>query len=298
MRKVPVLLTTMLLLTALTLSAGMPIPPEVKAIVTFIFAPNEGGTLVPNGTGFFVGVRNPEKQDSFFVYIVTAKHVIQKPDRSTYFPTVFVRVNKKEGEAEILRLDLVPEGPLKNIFVHEDSAVDVAVIPALLDPNKYDFKFLPGDYLTTKEDFEKLKIREGSDVFFTGLFLPHVGAHRNYPIVRFGRVALVTSEKVSWDAIPTELYLVESGSYGGSSRLPVFFYLGADREPGGLIVGNIVLKLAGVMKGSFGEGRAITFAETARVPIVVSNMGIAAVVPAYKLHEILFGKELESLRKR
>ncbi len=298
MEKLPLLLTAILLLAALSLSAGMPIPPEVKAIVTFIFVPNEEGTLVPNGTGFFVGVRNPEKQDSFLVYIVTAKHVIQKPDRSTYFSTVFVRVNKKEGEAEILRLNLVPEGPLKNVFVHQDATVDVAVIPALVDPNKYDFKFLPDDYLTTKEDFAKLKIREGSDVFFTGLFLLYLGAHRNYPIVRFGRVALVTSEKVSWDAIPTELYLVESGPYGGSSGSPVFFYLGADREPGGLIVGDIVLKLAGIMKGSFGEGRAITFAETARVPMVVSNMGIAAVVPAYKLHEILFGNELKSWRKR
>jgi hypothetical protein len=33
--------------------------------------------------------------------------------------------------------------------------------------------------------------------------------------------------------------------------------------------------------------------ETKKTPISLSNMGIAAVVPGYKLHELLFSEELK-----
>lgn len=275
----------------------MPIPPEVKKVVAFIFIPSEDGKLVPNGTGFFIGVKIPDKPETFAVYLVTVKHVLQKPNSDSFFPAVFFRLNRKEGEAEMIHFPLIKEGLKKNIFMHEDPSVDLAVVPLLPNQNKYDFKFLPDDFITTKDDFVKLKIREGSEVFFTGLFLSHLGEHKNYPIVRFGKVALVSEEKIDWDGVSTELYLIESMSYGGNSGSPVFFYLGAEREPGTLFVGNPVFKLAGVIKGFFGEKRPLEIVETARVPIVNLNIGISAVIPAYKLNEILFSEELKKQRK-
>jgi hypothetical protein len=59
---------------------------------------------------------------------------------------------------------------------------------------------------------------------------------------------------------------------------------------------NPVMKLAGIMKGFFGEQQKIKFIETVKVPVVSSNLGIAAVIPAYKLHEILFSDNLKKLR--
>ena len=94
-----------------------------------------------------------------------------------------------------------------------------------------------------------------------------------------------------------DLYLMESSSYGGNSGSPVFFYLGADRQPGALILGSPVLRLAGVMMGTFQDIQPVRFIEQAPVPISVASMGISAVIPAYKLHEILFGEELTKARE-
>ena len=278
------------------IAMATPIPSEVKSVVAFIFIKNEEGKLIANGTGFFVGVRNPSNPDSFSVYLVTAKHVLYKPNTKDFLDMVFVRLNKKEGGSQIGVIPIITEGEKRNVFTHSDSSVDIVVIPFLPDQEKFDFKFLPDDSITTKEEFKELKIREGSDVFFTGLFTPYPGAERNYPIVRFGRVALVTDEKIEWQGELMDLYLIEAGSYGGNSGSPVFFYLGSDREPGSIMVGSPILKLAGVMKGTFLDAHEIKVVETKEVPIAVSSMGIAAVVPGYKLHEILFSDELKEKR--
>lgn len=273
-----------------------PIPPEVKSVVTFIFIEGKNKKLIPNGTGFFVGVKNPSYQKKYNVYMVTAKHVLYKPKTTEFLDKVYIRINKREGGSEVGLVPIKSEGKDRNIFTHEDTAVDIAVIPLLPDQEKFDFKFLPDEMVTTKADYYKLKIREGSDVFFTGLFAPFTGTEKNYPVVRFGRVALVSDEKIPWDGRLMDLYLIEAGSYGGNSGSPVFFYLGSDREPGGLVVGAPILKLAGVMQGTFLDAQEIKAVETKKVPISTSSMGIAAVVPSYKLQEILFGEELLKVR--
>lgn len=274
----------------------MPVPPEVKKVVAFIFTLDKAGKPVAQGTGFFVGMENPQNPNQFRVYIVTAKHVLQTNDRKSWLPSVFVRLNKKDSGSDMLRLDIVADGAEKNIFVHEDTTVDIAVVPALPDQAKYDFKFLPDELLTTKEDYQKLNISEGSEVFFTGLFFPYIGEQRNYPIVRFGRVALVTDEKVNFGGVKTELYLMEANAYAGNSGAPVFFYLGADRQPGSIIIGDPVLKLAGIISGRFNDVVPVQITQTEAVPIVAPNLGIAGVVPAYKLHEILFSEEFKNQR--
>ncbi len=274
-----------------------PIPSQFKSVVAFIFIENGKGKLVPNGTAFFVGVKNASDPNIFSVYLVTAKHVLYKPNTTKFLDKVFVRLNKKDGGSEIGAIPIKTEGEKRTVFTHNDPNVDIAVIPFLPDQAKYDFKFLTDDMITTKEVYKDLKIREGSEIFFTGLFSHHPGVERNYPIVRFGRVALVTDEKIEWEpGKQMDLYLVEVGSYGGNSGSPVFFSLGSDREPGSIIIGPPIYKLAGVMKGTFLEAREIKVVETKKVAYAPSSMGIAAVVPGYKLHELLFSEEVKKSR--
>ena len=272
-----------------------PIPAEIKSVVCFVFIEKDS-KLVPNGTAFFVGVQIPSKPSSFKVYLVTARHVLYKPETTEFLDKVYIRLNKKDGGSEVGIIPIKTEGADRTVFLDSDPSVDIAVIPFLPDESRYDFKFLPEEFITTKEDYSKLKIREGSDIFFTGLFMPYPGAEKNYPVVRFGRVALVTDEKINWKGIPMTLYLIEAGSYGGNSGAPVFFYLGSDREPGSLVVGPPVLKLAGIMQGTFLDAQEIKVINTKTTPISLSNMGIAAVVPAYKLHDLLYSKELKQQR--
>lgn len=171
------------------------IPPEVKSLVVFIFIEKEG-KLVANGTAFFVGVKKASEPTIFSVYLVTAKHVLCKPDTTEFLDKVFIRVNKKDGGSEVGIIPIKVAGDNRTVFLHNDASVDIAVIPFLPDQERFDFKFLPDEFITTKEAYNTLKIREGSEIFFTGLFAHYPGAEKNYPVVRFGRVALVTDEKI------------------------------------------------------------------------------------------------------
>jgi hypothetical protein len=274
----------------------MPIPPEVKSTVAFVFLKDEKGKMIPNGTGFFVGVKNPSDPNKVALYFVTAKHVIQKPGTTEFRDNIHIRMNKRNGGIINFPLPLNFKGMPRIVYFHRDLSVDLAVIN--MEPNQelLDFKYIPSEMITSKEEYKKLSIREGSDIFFTGLFLPYYGAERNYPVVRFGRVALVTEEQIEWNGELMDLYLIEIGAFGGNSGSPVFFYLGSDREPGSVAVGNPVLKLAGVMKGTFFDSRPVKEIEVNKKSISFSSMGIAAVVPGYKLHEILHGDELKQKR--
>jgi hypothetical protein len=57
-----------------------------------------------------------------------------------------------------------------------------------------------------------------------------------------------------------------------------------------------VLKLAGIMKGTFNQGAPIVVTTNAPQLLAPQNMGIAAVVPAHLLHEALFQEKLSKAR--
>jgi hypothetical protein len=190
------------------------------------------------------------------------------------------------------------------VFTHSDPTADIAVVPAFPKQDVFDSKVIPSEMIMGKE-FGDLNIAERSDVFFTGLFTAYLGEHRNNPIVRFGSVAMQPEDRILWQegtkpAQLVTLYLLETQSYGGNSGSPVFFSLGSDRVPGSIVVGPPVIKLAGVMRGSFNENRAIGLvqpnAAPAAIPVSSQNIGIAAVTPAYLLKEVLFSQELKKFR--
>jgi len=270
---------------------------EIKQCTTFIFI-EEDGQSIPNGTGFFVGVKNEESPDNYNVYLVTAKHVLQDVN-GNYLPIIVIHLNKLDGTSQLIKIELN-----KNIeiFSHSDNDVDIACFNCLPDQKVFDFKFIQNDLISTNEIIEKNGIAEGEEIFFTGLFTSHLGQKRNQPIVRFGKVALMSEEKIEWKekAKPAkflDLYLFECQSFGGNSGSPVFFQLNPLRRPGQLSLGGPVIFLAGVMRGSFLTGSELQIAETDNKIFSLQNIGIAAVTPAQKLHEILFSEKLIELRK-
>lgn len=276
--------------------AGMPIPPETKKCVGFIFRKDSAGRDIPIGTGFYVATQSPDKKQQHG-YLVTAKHVLQSGATGrTYLAEVIVRLNRKGGGTETCEIPLQTEGREKNVFFHKDASVDVCVIPLPYDFSSLDVIFLPTSWVTSKQQFEQLKISEGSDVFFVGMFTPHLGKSKNYPVARFGRVALLSDEKIDFGGEPQDLYLIETFSFGGNSGSPVFFYLGSDRDPGALIVSRPIVKLAGIMTGAFSKTLSIVKDQKIAGQIPLNNMGIAAVTPAYTLWEVIFSDELKGFR--
>jgi hypothetical protein len=288
------------------------IPSEVKKVVTFIFLADAQGNLLRDektnnpiayGTGFFVGVKS-EDGSGTYGYLVTAKHVL-KDSEGHDLNRVYLRLNKRQGDAEFVPLDLAKDGQ-RTVYTHPDASVDIAVVPALPPEATFDFKVIPDDMISTKATFDEFNVAEGSDVFFLGLFTTYYGEHKNNPIVRFGRVAMFPDDPIDWADYQgqpiqhAQLYLIETQSYGGNSGAPVFFSLGSDRSPkGGFILGSPVLKLAGIMKGRFNDvNPALGHLEspTASTVITLPSIGIAAVTPSYFLNEILFSDELKKFR--
>ncbi|GEM_PF-684465 len=304
-----------LVVSLVTPSFAMTVDPLVKETVAFVFLPDQehSGKFIPQGTGFFIAVKSTDNPETSFGYFVTAKHVFQNKDKKDWITKIYVRLNKQDNTSEYIPIDLFPKGERKNIFTSTDPTVDIAIIPAKIDHKKYKVRFLGEEFLTTKSDFGKFNIKEGTEVFFTGLFTSHIGEQRNYPIVRFGRVALIPEEKIRIEEnIKTDLYLIEANAYGGNSGSPVFFHFGVDRTPGSITVGPPLLKLAGVISLQFWDEIPVKFIPVPRqkskktsqaedqkiVPIVNPNVGIAGVVPAYRVQEILFGDELIEKRKQ
>ena len=128
MKKPLVLLFVILILTKATLCLAVPIPPDAKRIVTFIYVPDKSGDLTLHGTSFFVGVKSPDT-DMYTVYLVTAKHVLQMPDTELLSPLVALRLNKQDGGTNQLLVSLIPKGSGKNLFLHKDPTVDLGVNP-------------------------------------------------------------------------------------------------------------------------------------------------------------------------
>ena len=161
----------------------------------------------------------------------------------------------------------------------------------------YDSMVLHYGMLTTKETFRNLGIQEGSEVFFVGMFTPHLGTQCNTPIFRFGKVCLITDEKISFLGQEQELYLIEASVYGGNSGSPVFFRIGYENPPGVSFGSPPGVALAGVVEGRFNDEVLVKTIPAGSTNATFPSLGISVVTPAYKLHEILFSDELKAARE-
>jgi hypothetical protein len=290
---------------------AMQTPPDIKKVATLILVDRGNGT-VGVGTGFFVGIGMASHPDRSFAYFVTAKHVLFDPALGSAMPnTVTVRTNKKCGGYQDDTFPVSLAGGSKNVFLHGDPTVDLAVLNAGPGVTEFDIVLVSESMFAPRDALVSRAVREGADVFLVGMLSMYWGKEKVYPICRFGKLALAADEKVPWNGRLESLYLVEVSPSGGNSGAPVFFYLGPDAEPGSLTVGNPTLLLAGVVKGFFSDTQPIMEqvakdGKTSRSPlktasgndiVTISNSGIAAVTPAYVLRELLFSDEMVAARR-
>jgi hypothetical protein len=263
------LLLTFLLAVSSLLEAKVPL--QVKKSVTFIFAKDSSKGLIPLGTGFFVLLRDNQNTDTTnFGYLVMTRSAITKQNGS-FFDSIYIRINRKDGYSDTLSIPLVQNG-VPRYAVHPDSTVDLAMVPAFPDGNRYDFLFTPVGMIAPIDFFKKENITEGDEVFYTGMLDSHIGVFKNIPVVRFGKVAQLSEEKYSTKNGYTELYLAEIEITNGSNGSPLYYYTPAGKDSANAKV-SAKLSLAGIISGNYGEGKL--------------NNGLVSVVPAYKLNELL-----------
>lgn len=246
------------------------------------------------GTGFFVYVADPRLPGRGVTWLVTNKHMLRPPERP-YFDKVGVRFNLKEPLPDGTyvtneTVDVMDAAGNLKWVTSSDGSVDLALTIAIPGAN-VDSDTVPTDIFVTKDVFKSQRINENDDVLFTGLYAGYPGRKRNFPIVRHGKLALVTDERIPIDARDArkteELVLAEITSFGGNSGSPVFVRLGGVREGGPPAFGYSYY-LLGVMQGFFSENSDVLFDITASMRGTVSqNSGIAAVIPAQKILDVL-----------
>jgi hypothetical protein len=266
------------------------------------------------GTGFFIYAVDPRLgRDRGITYLVTNKHMIREPNSAgllgagPYFKTLDVRVNTVQINADgtqfaHLTVNVVDaSGSLMWFTNNTDNTIDLALTPIHLDAS-FEYKTIPTEMFATKELFAKEHVNENDEVLFAGLFAWNPGAKKNYPIVRHGKLARLSEERIPLDRsnplITTEVHLADVMSFGGNSGSPVFLREGGIREGSPTMTGGYSYYLLGIMQGFFPEGMDVAV-DVARLKGEASqNSGIAAVIPADKILDLLESPRAQAFRER
>ncbi len=231
------------------------------------------------------------------IYLVTAKHVAAQVQGREFV----VRMNSKDQEQAIWVRGRCTD---RFYFHPTDPSVDAAVIPYAPSREKFDYEAIPTTMFLTDEIVRSGSVGPGDEVFLTGLFVHFFGSKKNVPIVRHGNVAMLPTEKVSTKIGETDAYLIEARSIGGLSGSPAFVRKTVNIKTSEEGEGEIIsapsgrgIYLMGLMHGHWdipseekNDMRATD--EEGKV-----NMGIAIVVPATKILEVINQEELMQSRR-
>jgi len=268
------------------------IPDDIRRGVVFIGLPGPASdgteTIRYKGSAFFVTIGSD--QPNQFTYLVTAAHVAASVAGKQFY----IRMNRKDGKSAVL---LCCDGSEEWFRHPTDPSVDVAVLPYAPPPEaEVEWTTAPVEVLATHENLSScnLAIGSGDEVYIVGLFTKHSGNSVNIPIVRTGNIAMMPEEKIRSSTFgDMEAYLVEARSIGGLSGSPVFVRSG-ESKGGRILYDRNTLSLLGLVHGHFDvEVDGVEGAEIGNI-----NSGIAVVVPAEKIAEVLYQPELESQRAR
>ncbi len=245
------------------------IPSQVKKSVAFIFMKDSTNRLQPVGTGFFMLLNARQNGDTAnFGYLVTSKSSFKRSN-GTMFDSVFIRINRKDGYSDTLIIPLTLNG-VPRYFVHPDSTVDLAMVPAYPDAGRYDFLFTPVNMIASLDFLKKEMITEGDEFFSTGMLSSHIGIFKNIPAVRFSRMIQLSEEKYPVASSFSELYVIDSPFSTGSNGSPFYYYVPASKDT----AVSAKFLLAGVISDLY--PRSIT-----------EKTGLTAVVPGYRLLEMM-----------
>lgn len=265
------------------------------------------------GSGFLVHVRFDQNRDWSEVYVVTNRHVVIGAK------TPVVRMNRKDGDVEYISTDL------SQWTLHQDGD-DIAVLPIRFRYEEVRYWSVASELFLSHPISAAQDVGIGDEAFMVGRFINHEGAEKNAPSVRFGTIAMMPTERIhSPYGIDQESFLVEVRSLPGYSGSAVFLYTAN-------AMNDMSMMRDGIPRPAdiqfFGKGsnalEAVRFLKPKgpyllgidwchiprRAPVrnasgspvdgdwyVEENTGMAGVIPAWKIMEVLNCEELVMQRK-
>jgi len=148
-----------------------------------------------------------------FLYVVTAAHVIN-PGRSPV-----VRLTTDVHGTVLLEMSA-------ESWIRHPDGDDVAVCPLGPAAELPQIPFIPEGAFAMEGAVESEGVGVGDEAFFIGRFVNHDGRQRNAPTARFGNVSMLPGEPVRHTGfqLDQESFLVEMRSLPGYSGSPVFVY--------------------------------------------------------------------------
>jgi len=244
------------------------------------------------GSGFLVSVpsQNPNLgPNGGYLFAVTNRHVIDEG-------ATVARLNTADGGFDVF--------PFPKSRWVPSATDDLAVCPMpLIDGAQFRFKAVPTKHFLRKEHIADWGIGPGDTAFMVGRFINHEGIQRNQPTVRFGSIAQMPWEPIRYElggkTHDQESFLVEVRSIGGYSGSPVFLFVDPlyHRDEKKSISRDRNTWLLGIDWGHIRDWVTLhsqdrkPMTNAAQVPL---NTGVAGVIPAWKLLELL---EIDSLKK-
>lgn len=291
---------------------GMRVPDQLLKCVVFIgidVLDSQTGTksFKLGGTGFIVSVPAEKVPDMWFCYLVTAKHSVDKIAGRPFG----VKANTTDGQSMVF---MSRAGWKWWFHPTEEDAVDVAVTPWRIEPHE-DIIAIPVGMFLTDDVIHEHHIGCGDEVFIMGLFSFLHGNERNISLVRIGNLAMMpgknlVSGRLSGRMANIEAYLIEARSIGGLSGSPAFvrenvlqemFVKSRTKTEKKLVCHSGDFYLLGLMHGHWStlpenKNEVEIIPETQDEDRV--NLGIAIVVPAKKILEVINQPKLIEERRR
>lgn len=275
----------------------MRIKQDIRQTVAFVGHMDTGEAFQAAGTAFLL-------MHDRLLYLVTARHIAEQLGDDPFY----LFMNHNDGgriNAHLDLLELADKG--YRWFFHEDPNVDLAVLPACFDLERFGWNFLlfSSEMAVIREQNPSV-IGCGDFCYVVGLFSLHPGKGRITPVVHTGHIAMMPDEQEKIETqdwrgkgtIEVEGYLVEISNLQGLSGSPVLVRpsrvivgKGQKGTPLTGVVGAEQHFLLGVWQGSW-EGRSIGLHGGPRVPV-----GMGIVTPAEKLIELLDSPACKSNRR-
>jgi len=280
------------------------IPDHILDSIIYLYETEEASHKGEDagGSGFLVAIEGGPRGRS--LYAVTNSHVVGGFGHSPAYPVV--RVNKQDGTLGTIAT------PVENWIHHFDGVTDLAVCPISLDEDRgrYKYRFIQQSLFLNEESALDMRIGPGDDVHLVGRFINHEGKEKNLPSVRHGTVAQVPLEPVNLAGIPPQdAFLVEVRSISGFSGSPIMTVIPIQRVSEKLRAqagptNTVAQFLLGVdcahlrncewieeYDQKTGESKPTDF-------YVATDTGMAVVIPAWKLNELLQHCEEAEMKRR
>jgi hypothetical protein len=164
------------------------------------------------GSGFLVHVPFLSTANMQHTYVVTNRHVAY----GTSSPVI--RLNRIDGSVAGFVTNQA------DWTVHPDGD-DLAVLPIPMNRNEIRSMSISPDRFVSQKLIVDEDIGIGDDTIMVGRFIGHDGRQRNTPAVRFGNIAMMPHEKIkTTTGFEQESFLVELRSMPGYSGSAVYLY--------------------------------------------------------------------------